>query len=95
MSYGEKQLLGKQCCIFTILCYSESEHSFPAEKVQGTVKWFNCDKGYGFISRADNGEDVFVHSRSISRRASGADTGTLEDGETVEFDVVQGQKVLS
>jgi len=63
-----------------------------AEKVSGTVKWFNCQKGYGFISRADNGEDVFVHSRSITRRAQGSDTGSLEDGETVEFDVVQGQK---
>jgi len=60
-------------------------------KTQGTVKWFNCPKGYGFITRSDNSEDVFVHSLSITKR-SGDDSGTLEDGETVEFDVVQGQK---
>lgn len=57
------------------------------------MKWFNCQKGYGFISRSDNNEDVFVHSRSIRVKAPGADMASLEDGETVEFDVVQGQKV--
>jgi len=61
-----------------------------AEKVQGQVKWFNCQKGYGFISRSDNNEDVFVHSRSIRAKAPGADMASLEDGESVEFDVVHG-----
>jgi len=54
----------------------------------GTVKWFNPEKGFGFITR-DNGEkDVFVHHSAIQS------TGfrTLNDGERVEFDVVQGQK---
>jgi len=59
-----------------------------ARKVAGTVKWFNCQKGYGFITRGDTNDDVFVHSRSIR----GGDSGSLDEGETVEFDVVQGQK---
>ena len=54
----------------------------------GTVKWFNPEKGFGFITR-DNGEkDVFVHHTAIQ----GGGFRTLTDGERVEFDVVQGQK---
>ena len=55
----------------------------------GTVKWFNNDKGYGFIKR-DTGEDVFVHHTAI--QASGY--RTLNEGERVEFDVKQGPKGL-
>jgi CspA family cold shock protein len=56
---------------------------------QGTVKWFNNDKGFGFIKR-NTGEDVFVHHSSI--QASGY--RTLNEGERVEFDVKQGPKGL-
>lgn len=53
----------------------------------GTVKWFSNEKGYGFIERTD-GDDVFVHHSAIQ----GSGFKTLEEGETVEFDVVQGDK---
>jgi CspA family cold shock protein len=53
----------------------------------GTVKWFNPDKGYGFISRED-GEDVFVHFSAIQ----GEGYRNLEENQRVEFDVTQGQK---
>lgn len=56
---------------------------------QGTVKWFNNAKGYGFIARA-NGEDVFVHQSEI--QAEGY--RTLNEGQQVEFDVEQGRKGL-
>ncbi|HEV3475644.1 MAG TPA: cold-shock protein [Actinomycetota bacterium] len=53
----------------------------------GTVKWFNPDKGYGFISQED-GPDVFVHFSAIS----GEGYRNLEENQKVEFDVTQGQK---
>lgn len=56
---------------------------------EGTVKWFNAAKGYGFISRS-TGEDVFVHYRSIQ----GEGYKTLNQGEKVQFDVEQGPKGL-
>jgi CspA family cold shock protein len=58
-----------------------------SEKEQGTVKWFNGSKGYGFIAR-DSGEDVFVHFSAIV--ADGY--RTLEEGQRVEFVVTQGDK---
>lgn len=60
-----------------------------AEREQGTVKWFNGTKGFGFISR-DGGEDVFVHFSAIS----GDGYRNLEEGQRVEFTVTQGQKGL-
>ncbi len=57
----------------------------------GTVKWFNDEKGYGFIKR-DNGPDVFVHFRAI--QSSGPGRRTLVEGQKVQFRVVQGQKGL-
>jgi CspA family cold shock protein len=53
----------------------------------GTVKWFNPKKGYGFIAAAD-GQDVFVHYSSIS----GDGYRTLEEGDSVSFDIVEGEK---
>lgn len=61
-----------------------------SERETGTVKWFNATKGFGFISR-DNGEDVFVHYQSIR----GDNYRTLDDGQKVEFTVVQGKKGLA
>lgn len=58
-----------------------------ADKVQGTVKWFNSSKGYGFIQRKD-GDDVFVHFQAIV----GEGYKTLQEGQQVEFVVAQGQK---
>lgn len=58
-----------------------------ASEVQGTVKWFNNTKGYGFIGRED-GPDVFVHYSAIV----GDGYRTLQEGEPVEFEIVQGPK---
>ena len=60
-----------------------------SEKEQGTVKWFNGSKGYGFIER-EEGEDVFVHFNAIV----GDGYRNLEEGQRVEFNVTQGQKGL-
>jgi CspA family cold shock protein len=58
-----------------------------ADRETGTVKWFNATKGFGFIQR-DNGGDVFVHYSGIS----GNGYRSLEEGQRVEFTVVQGDK---
>lgn len=57
---------------------------------QGTVKWFNDAKGFGFISRANGDGDVFVHHSAV--QASGF--RTLSEGQAVEFDVTKGPKGL-
>ncbi len=54
---------------------------------RGTVKWFNDQKGYGFIGR-ETGDDVFVHHSAIE----GEGFKTLEEGAEVEFEVMQGEK---
>jgi CspA family cold shock protein len=56
---------------------------------QGTVKWFNSTKGYGFISR-DSGEDVFVHFNAIV----GSGFRSLDEGDRVQFEVTKGPKGL-
>jgi len=56
-------------------------------KEQGTVKWFNNEKGYGFISR-NSGNDVFVHHTAIQ----GDGYKSLDEGDSIEFEVTQGSK---
>ena len=59
-----------------------------SNKIQGTVKWFNETKGFGFITPEDGSKDIFVHFSAI------ADSGfkTLAEGQRVEFSIEQGQK---
>ncbi|CAG7650667.1 cold-shock protein [Paenibacillus sp. A3] len=55
--------------------------------MKGTVKWFNAEKGYGFI-QVEGGDDVFVHFSAIQ----GEGFKTLEEGQSVEFEIVQGNR---
>ena len=57
------------------------------ERLKGTVKWFNNAKGYGFLGR-DDGPDVFIHYSSITTEGY----KSLQEGDKVEFEIVQGQK---
>ena len=60
-----------------------------SERIIGTVKWFNSEKGYGFLAR-EGGPDVFVHFSAIE----GSGYKSLTEGQTVEFSVEQGPKGL-
>lgn len=64
---------------------SEPRVNGSDESVQGTVKWFNADKGYGFIA-VDGDDDVFVHWSKIRM------DGYLEEGRPVEFELLEGPK---
>lgn len=59
-------------------------------KSTGTVKWFNEEKGYGFLTQDNGGKDVFVHFRAIA----GDGFKTLKEGQAVSFEVEDGQKGL-
>ena len=61
-----------------------------AERITGTVKWFNGSKGYGFIAPDNGGEDVFVHYSAIQA----AGYRNLDEGDRVEFSVEDGKKGL-
>ena len=66
---------------------NDSQNSQQSVRIQGTVKWFNDQKGYGFITR-DGGNDIFVHYTAIQGNAY----KSLFEGQTVEFSVVLGPK---
>ena len=57
---------------------------------EGTVKWFNAQKGYGFITNESTGEDVFVHFSGIA----GEGYKSLEEGQNVTFDITEGNRGL-
>jgi len=69
--------------------YSASDITISGDQERGTVKWFNAAKGFGFITR-ENGEDVFVHFRSIQ----GKGHRSLGEGQAVIFSVAEGDKGL-
>lgn len=60
-----------------------------ADRVQGKIKWFSEDKGYGFIEREDGGEDVFLHYSELKEQRG---FKTIEEGARVEFEVEPGPK---
>lgn len=61
-----------------------------SERFEGTVKWFNAEKGYGFIERADGGDDVFLHFSDLDKPGY----KTIEENQRVEFSLEQGAKGL-
>jgi len=70
--------------------YSNKQGFTMATLQNGTVKWFNSDKGFGFIEVEDGGKDVFVHYRQIND--NGHSRVSLDEGQKVTFEIGQGDK---
>ena len=70
--------------------YSKQKGQTMATLVNGTVKWFNSEKGFGFIEQENGGKDVFVHFRQIN--SNGYGRVSLNEGQKVTFEVGQGEK---
>lgn len=67
---------------------SSADQDATADEAAGTVKWYNAEKGFGFIGRADGGLDIFVHATALSRSG----IATLEEGQAVTVRYVEGKK---
>ena len=72
---------------FILSSCNNQKYKMEVKHMTGTVKWFNAEKGFGFITN-ENGEDLFAHFSQIQKDGF----KTLEDGEAVSFDVVEGDK---
>tara|TARA_B100001123_G_C15179185_1_gene974629 strand:- start:618 stop:869 length:252 start_codon:yes stop_codon:yes gene_type:complete len=70
-----------------MLCSVKRNNNGDTYMTTGTVKWFNPTKGYGFIEPEEGGSDVFVHISAVER----AGMQTLQEGQKINFDVVEGQ----
>ncbi len=71
-------------------CIFPTRGTKMAELLNGTVKWFNEEKGYGFIQQNNGGADLFVHFRQVNRTGPGR--VSLAEGQAVTFEVGEGQK---
>jgi CspA family cold shock protein len=76
------------CCEVIELMASRPDNRKKSIMAQGTVKWFNAEKGFGFIAQEDGGDDVFVHYSAIQTNGY----KSLDENQKVEFDVTQGPK---
>jgi CspA family cold shock protein len=81
-----RRAVGRRCYFFR---RGTQDSRGETEVPSGTVKWFNAEKGYGFIAQAD-GEDVFVHHSAIQMNGY----RSLEEGQSVEFELKEGPKGL-